>query len=87
LAGDYFSSVLHHPCWRVRLFDFCALRPFSDSRPAGGLLLSLSTPRAEARMKAFAAALIAAGFLYVADLGFNDGRYAEVIQRAITSVL
>jgi hypothetical protein len=38
-------------------------------------------------MKAFAAMLIAAGFLYVVDLGFNDGRYAEVIQRAITSVL
>jgi hypothetical protein len=38
-------------------------------------------------MKAFAATLIAAGFLYVVDIRFNGGRYAEVIQRAITSVL
>jgi hypothetical protein len=51
------------------------------------LLLPFSTPRAEARMKAFAATLIGAGFLYVLDIGFNDGRYAEVIQQAITSVL
>ena len=38
-------------------------------------------------MKAFVAALIAVGILYVADLDFDDGRYVEVIQRAITSVL
>jgi hypothetical protein len=38
-------------------------------------------------MKALVAALVAVGILYVVDLGFNDGRYAEVIQRAITSVL
>ena len=38
-------------------------------------------------MKAFAAALTAAGLLYSADLGINDGRYAEVIQRAIAIIL
>jgi hypothetical protein len=38
-------------------------------------------------MKAFAAALIAAGILYFVDLDFNGGQYAEVIQRAITSIL
>lgn len=38
-------------------------------------------------MKAFIAALIAAGILYIVDLDFNSGRYTQVIQRAITSVL
>jgi hypothetical protein len=38
-------------------------------------------------MKAFVAALIAVGILYVADIEFNNGQYAEVVQRAITSVL
>lgn len=38
-------------------------------------------------MKAFVAALIAVGILYVVDLDFNDGQYAEIIQRTITSVL
>lgn len=36
-------------------------------------------------MKAFVAALIAAGALYAADSYFDDGRYTEVIKRAITS--
>jgi hypothetical protein len=38
-------------------------------------------------MKAFAAALIAVGILYVLDSECNDGRYAIVIQRAVTSLL
>jgi len=38
-------------------------------------------------MKAFIAALIAAGVLCVLDSEFNEGRYATVIQRAVTSVL
>jgi hypothetical protein len=38
-------------------------------------------------MKAFAAVLIALGILYVLDSEYNDGRYAMVIQRAVTSVL
>jgi hypothetical protein len=37
-------------------------------------------------MKAFVAALIAAGILFAVDKDYNDGRYTEVIQRAITSV-
>jgi hypothetical protein len=49
--------------------------------------LSGFMPRAEAFMKAFAAALIAAGILYVVDSEFNEGRYAAVIERAIASVL
>jgi hypothetical protein len=36
-------------------------------------------------MKAFVAALIAVGILYVVDLEYNDGRYATVIQRVITN--
>jgi hypothetical protein len=35
-------------------------------------------------MKTFIAALIAVGVLYVVDIEFNDGRYATVVQRAIT---
>jgi hypothetical protein len=64
------------------------LRPLADfeaSRPACCFHFQLL--EREARMKAFAAMLIAAGFLYFVDLGINDGRYAEVIRRAITSVL
>jgi hypothetical protein len=38
-------------------------------------------------MKAFAAALIAAGILYLVDSEYNEGRYAAVIQRAVTSVI
>jgi hypothetical protein len=38
-------------------------------------------------MKAFGAALIAIGILYVVDFEYNDGRYAAVIQQAVTSVL
>jgi hypothetical protein len=38
-------------------------------------------------MKAFVAALIAAGILYLVDFEYNEGRYAAVIQRAITSVV
>lgn len=38
-------------------------------------------------MKAFIAALIAIGLLYAVDLEYNDGRYAAVIQQALTSVL
>jgi hypothetical protein len=33
-------------------------------------------------MKAFVAALIAVGILYVVDKDYNDGRYTDVIQRA-----
>jgi hypothetical protein len=38
-------------------------------------------------MKAFASALIAVAILYVADHQYNDGRYAQVIHQAMTSVL
>ena len=38
-------------------------------------------------MKAFAAALIAAAILYLADSQYNDGRYAQVVQQAVTSLL
>ena len=38
-------------------------------------------------MKAFIAALIAVGVLYVVDVEFNDGRYAIVVPRAIMSIL
>jgi hypothetical protein len=37
-------------------------------------------------MKAFVAALIAAGLLYLVDKDYNDGRYTHVLQRALTSV-
>jgi hypothetical protein len=37
-------------------------------------------------MKALVAALIAVGILYFVDKDYNDGRYTDVIQRAITSV-
>jgi hypothetical protein len=38
-------------------------------------------------MKAFTAALIAIGVLYVVDYQYNDGRYTTVIQEAITAVV
>jgi hypothetical protein len=38
-------------------------------------------------MKAFNAALIAIGILYVVDSEFNGGRYVAVLQQAVTSVL
>ena len=38
-------------------------------------------------MKAFVAALIAAGILYAVDTEFNNGRYATIIERAIVGVL
>jgi hypothetical protein len=38
-------------------------------------------------MKAFVAALIAVGILFVIDSEYNEGRYAAVVQRAITSVI
>jgi hypothetical protein len=38
-------------------------------------------------MKTFIAALIAIGVLYVVDIEFNNGRYATVVQKVITSVL
>ena len=38
-------------------------------------------------MKAFAAALIAAGILYAVDTGYNDGRYSQVLAKTINSVM
>jgi len=38
-------------------------------------------------MKALVAALIAAAILYLADNQYNDGRYAQVLQQAVTSLL
>jgi rhamnogalacturonyl hydrolase YesR len=38
-------------------------------------------------MKAFGAALIAAAILYVVDSRYNDGRYTQVLQQAVTSLL
>ena len=38
-------------------------------------------------MKAFVAALIAAGIFYLVDSEYNDGRYTAVIKQAITSVI
>jgi hypothetical protein len=38
-------------------------------------------------MKVLAAALIASAILYVADSEYNQGRYAAVIQRAVSSVI
>jgi hypothetical protein len=38
-------------------------------------------------MKAFIAALIAAAILYVVDAQYNDGRYAEVVELAATSLI
>ena len=38
-------------------------------------------------MKAFTAALIAAGILYVVDYQYNDGRYTGVVEQAVTSLV
>jgi hypothetical protein len=38
-------------------------------------------------MKAFVAAIIAAGILYLVDTEYNEGRYTAVIKQAITSVI
>jgi hypothetical protein len=38
-------------------------------------------------MKAIAAALIAAAVLYVVDSQYNDGRYTQVVEQAVTSVI
>ena len=38
-------------------------------------------------MKAFVAALIACGVLFVIDSEYNEGRYAAIIERAVTSVI
>ena len=38
-------------------------------------------------MKAFAAALIAAAILYVADSEYNDARYTRVVANAVSSVI
>jgi hypothetical protein len=38
-------------------------------------------------MKAFIAACVAAAFLWGIDVEFNDGRYTDVIKRAVKSAL
>ena len=38
-------------------------------------------------MKAFVAAVIAVGILYLVDTEYNEGRYTAVIKQAITSVV
>ena len=38
-------------------------------------------------MKAFGAALVAIAILYVFDSQYNDGRYTQVLQQAVTSLL
>ena len=38
-------------------------------------------------MKGFIAACIAAGILWVLDAQMNDGRYGDVVKKAMTSVL
>jgi hypothetical protein len=38
-------------------------------------------------MKTFGAALIAAAILYAVDSHYNDGRYTQVLQQAVTSLL
>ena len=38
-------------------------------------------------MKAIAAAFIAAVVLYAVDYQYNDGRYAQVVEQAMTSVI
>jgi hypothetical protein len=38
-------------------------------------------------MKAIAAALIAAAVLYVVDSQYNDGRYTQVVEQAVTSMI
>lgn len=38
-------------------------------------------------MKAFAAALIAAGILYTIDTEYNDARYSRIVANAVSSVI
>jgi hypothetical protein len=38
-------------------------------------------------VKAFFAALVALAILYVFDSQYNDGRYARVLEQAVTSLL
>jgi hypothetical protein len=38
-------------------------------------------------MKAFTAALIAVAILYLGGSQYNDGRYTQVLQQAVTSLL
>ena len=38
-------------------------------------------------MKTFIAALVAVAVLYVVDSEHNDGRYAQIIKRAVTSLV
>jgi hypothetical protein len=38
-------------------------------------------------MKAFTAALIAVGILYVVDSEYNDGRYTGAIKQAVSSLV
>jgi hypothetical protein len=38
-------------------------------------------------MKAFTAALIATAILYVVDFQYNDGRFAGIIEQAVTSLV
>ena len=38
-------------------------------------------------MKVFAAALVAVAVLYVVDSEYNDGRYTQIVQRAVTSLV
>jgi hypothetical protein len=38
-------------------------------------------------MRTLAAALIAAGILIVVDDHYNDGRYTQVLEQAVTSLL
>jgi hypothetical protein len=38
-------------------------------------------------MKGFIAACIAVGVLWVVDAEMNDGRYGNVVKKAVTSVL
>jgi hypothetical protein len=38
-------------------------------------------------MKAFIAACVAIGILWGIDVEFNNGRYTDIVQRAVKSVL
>jgi hypothetical protein len=38
-------------------------------------------------VKAIAAALIAVAILYIADYRYNDGRYTQVVELAMTSLV
>ena len=77
----------------VRINDDSAWR--AEGAPAIRILAAISRARLgiiprfdrEAFMKALVAALIAAAILYLADNQYNDGRYAQVLQQAVTSLL